>query len=143
MFDTTHSEPHHSQSNNGSATNRILFPLNLLSLPELICSHTGPMSAAQTHSHSPTIIMMCPVPPIHGSALLYTAVCQTCTPSHTHRHKHSPQRIQLTKKTTDAHTRTDMRNHKNPVWNAHTHKWSTQIHRHTQPNAVTHLTCQS
>lgn len=71
MFDRTDSEYHHGRDNNVGATNNP-FPIKfiVLSVPQLFCSHTGPLSAVQTHSHSPAIIITCPMPSIHGAALL-------------------------------------------------------------------------
>lgn len=82
------------------------FPIKfiVLSLPGLICSHTGPVSAVQTHSHSPTIIMMCPMPPIHGAALL-----MHCRVSHVHTltdtHTFTKTFVHAYKETTHAHTK--------------------------------------
>ena len=134
MFDTTRLEHHHGHNNNGGATNRILFPLNLLSLPELICSHTGPVSAAQTHSRSPTIIMMCPMPPIHGTALL-----MHCCVSYTHTHTDTFNTTYIQRNHICTYKDTHTHNHKNPV--KHTQPVSTQAYTH--PNAATHFTCQS
>lgn len=122
MFDTGCSEHHHGQNNNGGATSRILFPLNLLCcLLALICSHTETVNAVQTHSHSATIIMMCPMPPSRVLHFQCTAVCHTCTHTHiqhnihTYIHRNHPCLYK------DIHKH----NHKNPVWNC-THTVSTQ-----------------
>lgn len=83
MFDMTSSEHHYGQNNNGGATNRILFPFNILCCLCLSLSaltHRA-IECSADPSHSPTIIMMCPMPPIHGAALL-----MYCSVSHVHAH---------------------------------------------------------
>lgn len=147
MFDRTDSEYHHGRDNNIGATNNP-FPIKfiVLSVPQLFCSHTGPLSAVQTHSHSPAIIITCPMPSIHGAALLiYCSVCymQTrilpvrpcvCVQLSSYSLFLSPHVL----KNTHAHTgKTQSQNSSLKLTSA------PFAHKRARPHAATHLTCQS
>ena len=109
----------------------------MLSLPELICSHTGPASAAQTHSHSPAIVMMCPMPPVHGAALfIYCSVSHMQYPSYIHTLSHHNVGL---------HTRKDTHTHTHTVKGRHTiTELQSVSHKHAHhPCLAMHLTCQS
>lgn len=111
------------------------FPIEfiVLSLPRFCCSRTGPPSAVQTHSHSPTIIITCPMPPIHGAALLiYCSVSYMQTHTHPLSAALIIHSLPFTHTCTKTHADTT-HNRKTPGGNSQAHRLHTSVHIRMQP----------